>query len=124
MPFAFVGYASRDAPRAGSRRKSLLNKSATKLAEFAALAFRFSSSEKRNGTKSSVDDLGTGRGVVLNRAATILRFIETHPLTGGFVTSSGGFILEFLFFHFFFISRGATGAHFSHYAAFFVSMPY
>ena len=99
MPFAFVGYASRDALRAGSRRKSLLNDSATKLAEFAASAFRYISSEKRNGTKSSVDDLGTGRRVVLNRAATILRFIETHRLTGGFVTSTkGGFFPIFFFF--------------------------
>src|SRR5579871_4655705 len=31
------------------------------------------------GAKSSVDDLGTGRGVVLSRAAPTLRSIETHP---------------------------------------------
>lgn len=31
----------------------------------------------------SVDDSITGRGVVLGRAATKLRSIETHPLTGG-----------------------------------------
>ena len=30
-----------------------------------------------------VDDLSTSRGVVLSRAATILRSIETQPLTGG-----------------------------------------
>src|SRR6266481_2210401 len=35
--------------------------------------------------KSSVDDSGTCRGVVLSRAATILRSIETHPPTGRFV---------------------------------------
>ena len=34
------------------------------------------------GTKSSVDDLGTGRCVVLSRAAPTLRSIETHPTTG------------------------------------------
>ena len=37
------------------------------------------------GAKSSADDLGTGRGVVLSRAATTLRSIETRPTTGGFV---------------------------------------
>ena len=31
------------------------------------------------GPKSSVDDLCTGRGVVLGRAATTLRSIETQP---------------------------------------------
>ena len=31
----------------------------------------------------SVDDSSTGRGVVLGRAATKLRSIETQPLTGG-----------------------------------------
>ena len=36
-------------------------------------------------TESSVDDLGTCRGVVLRRAVTILRSIETQPLTGRFV---------------------------------------
>ena len=36
-------------------------------------------------TESSVDDLGTCRGVVLSRAATILRSIETQPPTGRFV---------------------------------------
>lgn len=30
-----------------------------------------------------VDDLSTSQGVVLSRAATILRSIETQPLTGG-----------------------------------------
>ena len=36
-------------------------------------------------TKSFVDDLGLGRGVVLIRAATLLRSIETKPWTGRFV---------------------------------------
>jgi hypothetical protein len=40
-------------------------------------------------TESSVDDLGTCRGVVLRRAVTILRSIETQPLTGRFVRSVG-----------------------------------
>ncbi len=35
--------------------------------------------------ESFVDDLGTCRGVVISRAATILRSIETQPLTGRFV---------------------------------------
>ena len=35
--------------------------------------------------ESFVDDLGTCRGVVLSRAATILRSIETQPSTGRFV---------------------------------------
>jgi hypothetical protein len=39
-------------------------------------------------TESSVDDLCTCRGVVLSRAATILRSIETQPLTGRFVLRS------------------------------------
>lgn len=40
-------------------------------------------------TESSVDHLNTSRGVVLSRAATILRSIETQPSTGGFVRSFG-----------------------------------
>ena len=40
-------------------------------------------------TESSVDDLGTCRGVVLSRAATILRSIETQPPTGRFVHHKG-----------------------------------
>ena len=41
------------------------------------------------GPKSSVDDLCTGRGVVLGRAATTLRSIETQPFsTGWFVLSA------------------------------------
>src|ERR1700688_930857 len=40
-------------------------------------------------TESSVDDLGTCRGVVLSRAATILRSIETQPSTGRFVRTVG-----------------------------------
>jgi len=42
-----------------------------------------------SSTESSVDDLGTCRGVVLRRAASILRSIETQPLTGRFVRSVG-----------------------------------
>lgn len=37
------------------------------------------------GAKSFVDDLCLGRGVVLSRAATSLRSIETKPLTARFV---------------------------------------
>ena len=35
---------------------------------------------RRIGAKSPVDDLALGRGVVLSRAATTLRSIETQPL--------------------------------------------
>ena len=38
-----------------------------------------SSTWQSGGPKSSVDDLCAGRGVVLGRAATILRSIETQP---------------------------------------------
>ena len=34
---------------------------------------------RRGGAKSFVDDLGWSRGVVLSRAATLLRSIETQP---------------------------------------------
>jgi hypothetical protein len=37
----------------------------------------------------SVDDLRTGRGVVLGRAVPMLRSVETQPLTGGFVLLVG-----------------------------------
>ena len=36
-------------------------------------------------TESFADDLGTGQGVVLSRAATLLRSIETYPLAERFV---------------------------------------
>ena len=36
-------------------------------------------SHQRRGAKSFVDDLGLGRGVVLSRAASSLRSIETKP---------------------------------------------
>ena len=39
--------------------------------------------------ESSVDDLRTGRGVVLGRAVPMLRSVETQPLTGGFVLMAG-----------------------------------
>lgn len=35
------------------------------------------------GAESFVDDLDSSRGVVLGRAATTLRSIETRPWTGG-----------------------------------------
>lgn len=40
---------------------------------------------RRDRTESSADDLRTSRGVVLDRAASTLRSIETQPLTGEFV---------------------------------------
>ena len=36
-------------------------------------------------TESFADDLGTGQGVVLSRAAALLRSIETYPLAERFV---------------------------------------
>ena len=52
-----------------------------------ALAFlQYGATTQSRGVKSSVDDLGAGRGVVLSRAATTLRSIETQPSTGGFVS--------------------------------------
>jgi hypothetical protein len=47
---------------------------------------------ERGGIKSSVDDLGTGRGVVISRAASLLRSIETRPQTGRFVRLDGRII--------------------------------
>ena len=41
----------------------------------------------RGGVKSFVDDLVLGRGVVISRAATSLRSVETQPLTRRFVRS-------------------------------------
>ena len=43
------------------------------------------SPHRRGGAKSFVDDLVLGRGVVLSRAATTLRSIETQPWTRRFV---------------------------------------
>lgn len=42
---------------------------------------------RRRDSESSVDDLGTGRGVVLGRAVTTLRSVETQPYAWGFVLS-------------------------------------
>jgi hypothetical protein len=44
--------------------------------------------EQRRGAKSFADDLVTGRGVVLSRAATTLRSVETKPTIGRFVLLS------------------------------------
>ncbi|KAI8726072.1 transcription initiation factor TFIID subunit 4 isoform X2 [Biomphalaria glabrata] len=41
---------------------------------------------RRGGVKSFVDDLVLGRGVVISRAATSLRSVETQPLTRRFVS--------------------------------------
>lgn len=40
---------------------------------------------RRGGVKSFVDDLVLGRGVVISRAATSLRTVETQPWTRRFV---------------------------------------
>ena len=55
--------------------------------------------------ESSVDDLRTGRGVVLGRAVPMLRSVETQPLTGGFVLMAGRIPDKNLFFSFFFFSK-------------------
>jgi hypothetical protein len=44
-----------------------------------ALGLSLRTTWQGGGPKSSVDDLRTGRGVVLGRAATTLRSIETQP---------------------------------------------
>ena len=46
----------------------------------------------------SVDDLRTGRGVVLGRAVPMLRSVETQPLTGGFVLMDGRILLNNFYF--------------------------
>jgi hypothetical protein len=40
---------------------------------------------QRRDSESSVDDLRAKRGVVLGRAVTTLRSVETQPSLGGFV---------------------------------------
>ncbi len=45
----------------------------------------------------SVDDLRTGRGVVLGRAVPMLRSVETQPLTGGFVLMDGRILIGHLY---------------------------
>ncbi len=45
--------------------------------KYTCLSWR--SNYRSSGPKSFVDDLCTGQGVVLGRAATTLRSIETHP---------------------------------------------
>lgn len=47
-----------------------------------------------SGVKSSVDDLALGRGVVLSRAATTLRSIETKPFDWRFVRARRACISE------------------------------
>lgn len=49
-------------------------------------------SHRRGGAKSFVDDLGFGRGVVLSRAATSLRSIETKPFDWKICPQSDGHI--------------------------------
>ncbi|XP_061942873.1 uncharacterized protein LOC133667674 [Apis cerana] len=45
---------------------------------------------RRRDSESSVDDLGTWRGVVLGRAVTTLRSVETQPYAWGFVLAYCG----------------------------------
>ena len=96
---------------------------------------------RRGGVKSFVDDLVLGRGVVISRAATSLRSVETQPLTRRFVrsrraTSSGNsqsekqshnglaaqstgifslFFLQLFFFSKFFSSQVLIGRRFATY---------
>jgi hypothetical protein len=53
--------------------------------------------QRCRSVESSVDDLRTGRGVVLGRAVPMLRSVETQPLTGGFVLMAGRILTYFLF---------------------------
>ena len=50
---------------------------------------------RRGGVKSFVDDLVLGRGVVISRAATSLRSVETQPLTRRFVRIRRATISDF-----------------------------
>ena len=52
------------------------------------------------GVKSFVDDLSLGQGVVLSRAASTLRSIETQPFDRGFVRIRRA--ISFRFYIFFF----------------------
>ncbi|KAK3745138.1 hypothetical protein RRG08_062965 [Elysia crispata] len=49
---------------------------------------------RRGGDKSFVDDLVLGRGVVISRAATSLRSVETQPLTRRFVRTRRAIISD------------------------------
>ena len=91
---------------------------------------------RRGGVKSFVDDLVLGRGVVISRAATSLRSVETQPLTRRFVrirraTSSAHgqalsllgllalllfpfFFSKFFFISFFFCSVGHSALSWAH----------
>ena len=55
------------------------------------------------GVKSFVDDLSLGQGVVLSRAASTLRSIETQPFDRGFVRIRRAISFRFYFFFFFYL---------------------
>jgi hypothetical protein len=57
------------------------------------------------GVKSFVDDLSLGQGVVLSRAASTLRSIETQPFDRGFVRIRRAISFRFLFFLFFYLTK-------------------
>jgi hypothetical protein len=63
---------------------------------------------RRRDSESSVDDLGTWRGVVLGRAVTTLRSVETQPYAWGFVLS---------------VRRDPTHTHGISRCTFFVTLP-
>lgn len=52
------------------------------------------------GVKSFVDDLSLGQGVVLSRAASTLRSIETQPFDRGFVRIRRAISFRFYFFYY------------------------
>ena len=73
IPLGLLFCSGKDSLRTPSRSEELC-----RVAQSAAL-LSSASTWQSGGPKSSVDDLCAGRGVVLGRAATILRSIETQP---------------------------------------------
>jgi hypothetical protein len=73
IPSDLLPRSGKDSPRTPSRSREPCRQ-----AQSACLLSR-SLTWQGGGPKSSADDLCTGRGVVLGRAATTLRSIETQP---------------------------------------------
>ena len=73
IPLGLLFCSGKDSLRTPSRSRELC-RSAQSVGRLSCV-----STWQSGGPKSSVDDLCAGRGVVLGRAATILRSIETQP---------------------------------------------
>ena len=72
------------------------------------------------GVKSFVDDLSLGQGVVLSRAASTLRSIETQPFDRGFVRIRRAISFRFyLFIHFVFSGVSSSKFFFKSQVTFF-----